>query len=136
MPGSNCVAEGTIPISVTATGGVENPSTLSTATALCPVERIATGGAFSTNFSARVWVVDQSSSGNVCCRVVSNNPGGAQQLGTPVCSTGSAATSQSLTRPGITDTASYSHFYVTCTIPAKTALGKTSGILTYRGVQN
>jgi len=133
-PASACVPDGTGQLAVTATAGVDNAST-ATVTAMCPVERIAHAG-FATTFSGRVWVVDQHPTSNICCRVVSHNPGGTPQLGTATCSTGSATTSQSLVLAGLTDTTSYSHFFISCTVPPKSSTGKNSGLLTYRAIQN
>lgn len=133
-PASACVPAGTGQLTVTAAAGVENAST-ATVTAMCPVERIAHAG-FATTFSGRVWVVDQNPTYNICCRVVSHNPGGTPQLGASSCSTGSATTSQSLVLAGLTDTASYSHFFISCSVPPKSSTGKNSGLLTYRAIQN
>jgi hypothetical protein len=130
-PGAACVAASGS-LSARSDGEIEN-ITGSIATAVCPAERpIGTGG--TSKLSATVWVVDQSTAGNVCCKVVSKNTGGAVVQSVPVCSTGASTASQPLSLPQITDTFTFSHFFVQCDVPPINA-GSPSRIQMYRTTQ-
>ena len=131
-PGAYCVAS-TGSLSVRDDGEVEN-TTGSTVTAVCPAER-AIAPSTVTQVSGTVFVVDRSSTANVCCRVVSRNASGSVVLGTEECSTGSSTSYQQLALPQITDTATFSQYFVRCTVPPVSA-GAASRIQLYRTTQD
>jgi hypothetical protein len=133
-PGSMCVAAAGA-LTVNTAGQVENKGTVN-ATAICPTERKMINGALATNFSATVWVLDQHSVGNICCTVVSHQPNGViKESATLACSSGSSASYQALSVPGITEPATFADWFVRCTVPLPES-GKTSRILTYRSTQS
>lgn len=131
-PGASCVAAGAGALSVRADGEAENLSA-ATVTAVCPAERPA-GTDLTTKISATAFVVDQSSTGNVCCKVASKNAGGALVQSATVCSTGASSGYQALSLAEITDPYSFSHFYVQCDVPAISG-GLASRIQMVRMVQ-
>lgn len=131
-PGSYCVGAGGV-LSVNTSGNVEN-KTASAVTGICPAERKVIGGSWATHFSARVWVMDQSASQNVCCRVLSRTPNGVVKTGAEVCSTGASTDDQSLDLPEIVEGYTFAHFFVRCSVPAIDGI-KTSRILTVRTIQ-
>lgn len=111
-PGAYCVPVAGGALTVRDDGEVENRSA-SVVTVVCPVERDPS----SISISGLVFVVDQNPSANVCCHVASKNPGGGLVTRSDVCSTGNNPDQQHFDIPEITDKASWSHFFVTCTIP-------------------
>ena len=115
-PGGNCVAASSGSLNVRSDGEAEN-TTNTTVIAVCPAER-PVGANLTTKASGQVFVVDQSVTGDVCCRIESKNPGGAIVTGPLVCSSGTSASYQALTLPEITDAFTYSHFFVWCSVPA------------------
>jgi hypothetical protein len=131
-PGAMCVGAGAA-LTPNTLGHVENPQS-SSVTAICPSERRVVNGVFATHFSATVWVSDQSSSSDVCCKAVSRTPNGNTQESASVCSSG-ISSNTSLSIPVITDGFTFAHFYLQCTLPAVEA-GKTSRILTFRSIQS
>ncbi len=131
-PGSMCVGAG-YDLTVNTLGQAENPQTFSVS-AICPSERRVINGAFATNFSATVWVSDQNSVSNVCCKAVSRQPAGPVQESPWVCTSGTSSNA-ALTIPVITDGYTFAHFYLQCTLPGAEA-GKTSRILTFRSTQS
>jgi hypothetical protein len=134
IPASTCVATGSGVLAVRSDGQVENQSA-SAVTAVCPVDRKQINGNFTTVFSGRVWVADQHSTANVCCKVISRNPSsGASVEGTQVCSSNEGSGAQSLTLPSLTDNTTFSHFYIQCTLPAFE--GAASRLLTVRATQD
>lgn len=131
-PGAACVAaSGTL---INGTAGEAANLAPSAATAVCPIDR-SLGTSLSTKVSATVWVLDENTSANVCCTLDSKNPGGALVSSPQVCSTGASNTYQSIPLAQITDGYTYSHFYISCSVPG-TDSGIPSKILTYRSVQN
>ncbi len=133
FPASQCRAQDSGSLTIMSSGEVEN-QTLSVVTALCPVERKSVNGAFLTKLSGTVWALDESSTADVCCHAVSQNPVGGTVNGTSVCSSGSSTSYQGLVVPEITAVSgSYSNYYIVCTVPAL-AFG-TSGLSSYRAIQ-
>lgn len=130
-PGSACVATAGS-VNVRGDGEAENV-TGSTITVVCPADR-PIGGSPATKVSGTVFVIDQNPAGEVCCKVMSKNPSGAVVQSASVCSTGSSSSYQNLALPEITDTFTFSHFFIQCTIPPASA-GLTSRISTYRTAQ-
>jgi hypothetical protein len=131
-PGSMCVGAG-YDLTVNTLGQAENPQSF-TVSAICPSERRVINGAFATNFSATVWVSDQNSTYNVCCKAVSRTPSGNVQESPWACTSGTSSNT-ALTIPVITDGYTFAHFYLQCTLPGAEA-GKTSRILTFRSTQS
>lgn len=128
-PGSACVATGSSSLTVRDDGEAENRMA-STVTALCPAERpIGTGQ--TTSLSGRVFVVDQNPVSDVCCRAVSKNPGGTKVTGTWTCSSGSSSGYQILDLAALSDTYSFSSFFLECQVPASSS-GVYSRIQMYR----
>jgi hypothetical protein len=131
-PGATCVASsGTL---VNSVDGQSANLTTSSATAVCPIDR-QIAPTVSTKVAATVWVVDESTSANVCCTLHSKNPGGAEVNGSQVCSSGSSSNYQTLSLAQITDGATFSHYFITCTVPG-TSSGLVSKVLTYRSIED
>ncbi|WNG47127.1 hypothetical protein F0U60_25625 [Archangium minus] len=131
-PGAACVAINGASLTVRDDGEAEN-RTASLVTAICPAERpIGTGT--TTTLSGRVFVVDQSTTSEVCCRAVSKNPLGAKVTGAWQCSTGSSANYQALDLASLSDTYTFSSFYLECQVPALSG-GNASRIQMYRATQ-
>jgi hypothetical protein len=136
VPGAVCVAtSGSL---VNSVDGHSANITTSSASAVCPIDRDI-APTLSTKVAATVWVLDENPSADVCCQLHSKNPGGAVVTSPaapagPVCSTGASSTYQTLALPQLTDTSTYSHYYITCTVPG-TSSGTSSMILTYRAVE-
>ncbi|HEX5750611.1 MAG TPA: hypothetical protein VFZ09_30570 [Archangium sp.] len=131
-PGSACVATGSANLTVRDDGEAEN-RTAAVVTAICPAERPVVTGT-TTLLSGRVFVVDQSTTGSVCCRVASKNPGGTKITGAWQCSTGSSSSYQILDLAQLTDTYTFSSFYIECQLPALSG-GLASRLQMYRAVQ-
>ncbi|PTL82274.1 hypothetical protein [Vitiosangium sp. GDMCC 1.1324] len=131
-PGSMCVGAG-YSLTVNTAGQAENPQAF-TVTAICPSERKVINGAFATNFSATVWVSDQSTTSDVCCKAVSRLPSGVTKESALVCTTGTTSNT-GLTIPVVTDGYTFAHFYLQCQLPGVES-GKTSRILTFRSIQS
>jgi hypothetical protein len=132
IPGSACVAEGTIPLTVDTDGEAENVST-SAVWAICPAERTISPSPSDTTFSGTVWVVDLNSTQDVCCRAVSKNPGGARVNGSFTCSSGATSSFQGLSLTSVSDPFTFSSFYIECFMPANSS-GGPSRIQGYRTV--
>lgn len=131
-PGATCVASsGTL---VNSIDGQSANLTASSATAVCPIDR-QIAPTVSTKVAATVWVVDESSTANVCCTLHSRNPSGAIVNSAQVCSTGQSSASQSLALAQITDGTTFSHYYITCTVPGLSG-GLVSKVLTYRSIED
>lgn len=129
-PGSACVATGSASLTVRDDAEAEN-RTASLVTALCPAERPVGAGTFTTALSGRVFVVDQNPLSEVCCRAVSKNPGGAKITGTWSCSSGSSSGYQILDLAALSDTYTFSTFFLECQVPAPSS-GLYSRIQMYR----
>ena len=127
--GARCAGINGGSLSILLNGEAENPSA-ATVTAICPLERNTSASTVSGNVS----VLDLSNDGNICCRLVSKNPGSTRIDGSQVCSAGSTWTSQQLTLPSITDATTFSHFFVQCTVPATNG-SLASRIQMYRTTQ-
>lgn len=118
MPASSCKARyGSI--SVRSDGEIENPSASSWAVVVCPVRRPigAPSTSTSTSLAAKVFMVDRSSSFNGWCQARSKNPAGSNRYSSAVYSSGSSSTYQTLNLPTLTDTATWSHFFIECRLP-------------------
>lgn len=131
-PGSMCVGAGQ-QLTVNTAGQSENPHAFSVS-AICPTERKVIAGAFATNFSATVWVSDQNTTTDVCCRAVSRLPNGVTKESPWTCSTGTTSNT-GLTIPVVNEPYTFAHFFLQCTLPAVEA-GKTSRVLTFRSIQS
>lgn len=131
-PGAMCVGAGH-DLTVNTSGQAENPQPVAV-TAICPSERRLINGAFTTHYSATVWVSDQNTSTNVCCRAVSRTPAGNVHESAWACTSGTSSNTQ-LDIAEITEGFTFGHFYLQCTLPAAEA-GKTSRILTFRSTQS
>ena len=130
-PGAACVAaSGTLSNSVD--GQAANLGT-GAAVAVCPIDRLLQPTE-STHVSASVWVVNENPSG-LCCELISKNPGGGVVTGTQACTTTVSSSYQGLAVPQITDTTTFSHFMVQCTVPGTNG-GAISKLLTYRSDQD
>lgn len=130
-PGAYCVAASG-GLSVRDDGEVENTSA-ATVTAVCSAER-PISPATTTKVSGTVFVVDRSSTANVCCKIMSKNAGGAVVQSASVCSAGNSTGHQKLELPQITDLCTYSQYFVQCTLPPVSA-GTASRIQLYRTTQ-
>lgn len=100
-------------------------------TAVCPISRPVSPVFADTIAKTKVWVLDRSSTDDVCCYAQSTNPGSARVVSTVVCSSGNQAGVQQLDLPTIRDGASWSQASVVCSMPPPSASG-TSGLVGYR----
>jgi hypothetical protein len=128
--GAKCVPENVASVNVTSEGEVQNlePGIV---TVVCPAERSISPT--DTTFSGTVFAIDLNQSQNVCCRAVSRNTSGNKVTSPFACTSGFGSSFQGLTTASITDTLTFSQFYLECQIPAATADGD-SGILGYRAI--
>ena len=125
---SACVGVGG-DVTVRSDGQIENRNSTAL-TVVCPAERPTAN----TVFKGQVWAVDRSSSEEMCCRMLTKNPGGATVTGDEVCTSGASSSHQTLGLPEVKDPYTWSHVFVRCTIPA--ASGSTySRLATYRTTQ-
>jgi hypothetical protein len=100
FPGALCKAVGTNVVTYTSAAQATNASTSATLTLACPMPRHRDSGGNWANWAfATVWVTDQHASSNVCCQVISKNPGGPQVSGGEECSTASSSGDQCLGIP-------------------------------------
>lgn len=119
-PGSACIAAGSGTINIRSDGEIENPSG-STVTVVCPVDR-PISPSVATTVSGRAFVINQGATSKVCCKVISKNPDGDIVPGDQICSSTASPTYQSLLLPAITDSTTFSHFAVVCTLPPANGL--------------
>lgn len=98
---------------------------------ICPAGRYNPGDGMSNYVFGRVWVNDQSTTGDVCCRVLTKNPTGTLREAPEVCSSGTGAQSIMLDFPKMHDPYTWSHYDISCTLPASSG-GVSSSIHTYR----
>jgi hypothetical protein len=83
---------------------------------LCPIDR-PVAPTLASLAAGYVWVLDPSTTDNVCCNLVASNPGGVA-YGDSVCTTGSSGTYKTLELPLLRTHASFAHFAVQCSVPA------------------
>lgn len=115
IPASSCKARfGSVV--VRSDGEIENAST-SWAYVICPVRRPVGSPSTATTLAGTVFMVDRHSSSNGWCRVRSKNPGGTNRYGSLAYSAGSSTSYQQLSLPSLTDTYSWSHFFIECALP-------------------
>lgn len=126
-PGAYCRGNA---VTYDADGGAYNASASAT-DVVCPITRPVTPAFADTVSVPRIWVVDRSSTANVCCEIQSKNAGGTLTTSETVCSEGNSSTYQTLVLPSVRDSYSYSHATVSCSLPATTASG-SSKVLGYR----
>jgi hypothetical protein len=132
VPGAACVAIEGASLTVNSDGEAVNLGG-QLVTAVCPAERpIGSGG--TSKASGTVFVIDRSPAENVCCWMVSQNPGGSRIESNHVCSASSSNVFQTLALPQVTDGRTFSHFVVECDVPGVSG-GAASRILTYRITQ-
>jgi hypothetical protein len=84
---------------------------------MCPIDRPLAP----TNASlaaGEVWVLDPSTTANVCCNLVANNPISGAAYGDTVCTSGSSSSFTTLQLPLLRTSGTYSHFAVMCSVPA------------------
>jgi hypothetical protein len=131
-PGATCVASnGTL---VATADGQSANLTTSSATAVCPIDRELAPTA-STKVAATVWIVDESTTANVCCSLHSKSPAGPELNSGVTCSSGASATYKTLSLAQVTDAATYSHYFITCSVPGMSS-GLVSKVLTYRSIED
>lgn len=130
MPGTACRRTASNPATYGSDGEIFNGSAASSEV-LCPMQRPGDGGFANVVDVPRLFVLDRSSTSDVCCALQSKNPTGTLIDTTTVCSSGASSTYQSLTLPSIYDNYTWSQFNVVCSVPGSSALG-LSGIAGYR----
>lgn len=115
-------------------GHGQNTSTAGLTSVVCPIDR-AIAPTVATKVAATVWVVDRSSTDNVCCTLESANENGVQVKNpTPICSTGASTAAQALQLPQIVDGFTFSHFQINCVLPAAASASAPSKLVTYRSI--
>lgn len=129
-PGAECRAVGGAYAEVDATGRLGNGE-IDTIEFICPAQRVATDGRFETRFSGRVFALDRHPDEDICCHVLSKNPGGALRTGEERCSDGAQAHRQIIDLPEVVDPYTWSHFAIRCEVPGIHA-GNQSKVMTYR----
>lgn len=129
-PAAVCQPVGGAALSYTSGGRIQNPAA-GAVQVVCPINRPLTPSVADFVRVPRMWVFDQSASGDVCCHLQSKNPDGTLITGADACSSGSDPGYQTLTLPSVHDAFSFSQFSVACSIPGSSAAG-LSGIHGYR----
>jgi hypothetical protein len=102
----------------------------------CPARRVTDGTNFTNWFSGAAFVIDRSSTADVCCNVYARGVDGNSASGTSVCSSGSGPDYQGLKLdfPKTNMNATFAHIGVQCTIPGTDA-GNASSVISYRLIQ-
>ena len=118
-PGARCrAASGTVQASssgafVAGTAG---------GTVVCPIDRPVAPTATNLASVPAVWVVDDSSTADVCCNIQAlDSTGGVTPAGS-VCSSGASGVPQTLTLPSLLDTHTFDSWSVSCTLPPQSVL--------------
>ena len=133
-PGAKCVPVNGEFLNVTSDGEATNVNPSGFITVICPAERTI-APTTDTAFAAVVWAINLNQGSAVCCRVVSKNAFGSIVTNpSSTCTTNFGSQFQELIIPTITDTGTFSQYFVRCTIPAATSNG-VSGILGYRTIE-
>ena len=133
MPGSSCKARlGSV--SVRSDGEIENASSTTWAYVICPVRRPVASPSTSNSIAAKVFLVDRHPSSNAWCRVRSKNPSGTNLYGGAVFTSGASSSYQSRDLPAVSDSYSWSHFFIECALPP-VHNGARSRLQTVRSVQ-
>jgi hypothetical protein len=133
IPGAECRGTGA---SYTSGANVTNTGT-SSSTVLCPARRIQdSAGNFSNTLFGEVFVIDRSSTADVCCQMFARTPNGNTEYGSTACSTGSSTADQrvKLDLPKVRNPYTFAHFAMKCTLPPASG-GAASSVATYRIVQ-
>lgn len=132
-PGALCKAVNDKTVTYSTSGTVEN-GTAASIDVICPARRNRdANGNFENWFYGEAFVVDRSSTADVCCSVFVRDTGGQVKNGPSVCSAGSSTGNQHLKLglPKVNWDYTYAHYGVQCSIPA-TSGGNKSSVLTYR----
>jgi V8-like Glu-specific endopeptidase len=114
-PGARCqpVLGGTL--TYTSTGMAQAGA--SAADMLCPIDRpIAPANA--SLAAGDVWVLDPSTTDDVCCNLVGSNPISGVAYGDSVCTSGSSSSYTTLQLPLLRTSGTFTHFAVQCSVPA------------------
>ena len=101
------------------------------ATLICPIDRPVAPTLAGFVRIPRVWVVEASSTSQLCCRLESTGPDGSNIITDHTCAPAVSTSAQSLPVASITDTVADDAFALKCSIPADDA-GQPSYLLTYR----
>lgn len=128
--GAYCRAANGITLMYDANGNALNTST-GTSKFVCPVLRPHKDTLANVVDVPRLFAVDRSETGDVCCRLQSKNPGGKLIQTTQICTQGASNAYQALALPSIYDDTGWSQFSISCDVPGVTTMGK-SEIQTYR----
>lgn len=116
MPASSCKARyGSV--SVRSDGEIENPSATTWAYVVCPVRRPVGSPSTSTSLAGKVFMVDRHATSNGWCRARSKNPSGTNRYGSAAYSSGASTSRQTLNLAALTDTYTWSHFFIECALP-------------------
>ncbi len=132
--GASC--RGNAGLSYTSGANVSNPGAAAS-TLICPTRRISDpSGNLSNTVFGEAFVVDRSTTADVCCQMFGRTPNGNMQAGTNVCTTGSGTDYQRLHMdlPKVRQPYTFAHYSMKCTLPAVSS-GAASSILTYRIIQ-
>jgi hypothetical protein len=129
-PGLLCRPTGSGALTYSSSGAAVNATALSE-NVVCTAGRFGPSGNLSNYVFGRVWVNDQSTTGDVCCHISTKNPSGNLRSVPDVCSSGTGAQSLALDYPKMYDPFSYSQYDISCTLPASSG-GASSSIQSYR----
>lgn len=112
-PGARCQPVLGGNIAYTSTGMATASSTLDM---ICPLDR-PIAPTVASLAAGNVWVLDPSTTDNVCCQLVASNPLSGVVYGDNVCTSGSSAGSQNLELPLLRSSGTFSHFAALCVVP-------------------
>lgn len=132
-PGAYCKPTGSGTLNYSTSGTAENASA-STSNVICPARRHRdANNSWENWFYGEAFVVDNSSTGDVCCNVFARDTGGTVEAGPTVCSVGASSSKQHLKLglPKVNLNYTFGHYGLQCSIPAVSGTSKSS-ILTYR----
>lgn len=84
---------------------------------LCPIDR-PIAPTVASLAAGNVWVLDPSTTENVCCNLVASNPISGVAYGDSVCTSGSSSSYTTLELPLLRSSGTFSHFAVQCSVPS------------------
>jgi Trypsin len=122
--GARCHVAGG-PSNYTTYGTITNPSS-SAVTVVCPIDRPIEPTASDFVRAPKMWVIDRSSTDDVCCHLQSKNPDGTLITGEDTCSSGNSSSYQTLTLSSVKDGTTWSQFDLVCTLPANSSSGSSA----------
>lgn len=113
-PGARCQPVLGGDLTYTSTGMAKASSSVDM---LCPIDR-PIAPTVASLAAGDVWVLDPSTTGNVCCQLVASNPISGVAYGDTVCTSGTSSSYTTLELPLLRSSGTFSHFAALCSVPA------------------